>query len=127
MANSTSFPQGKPLSKERAEELISEVDSNDRDGKLDYKEFIQLVWKEKWIFSAYLTQIRANFEKMDRDHSGSVDVEELKHYYENIAADDTIKTITEQIGKLDKDGDGKLSWEEFSAFFIDLYNNRKGH
>lgn len=60
---------------------------------------------------------RAAFRMMDSNGDGSITVDELKVMMGSLGDDDDLGIMEMLIKEHDKDGDGKLSFEEFDKFF----------
>ena len=57
------------------------------------------------------TELRQAFKVFDRDGSGSIDTEELRHVMKSLGEDLTDEQIDEMIREADKDGDGTVDCE----------------
>jgi len=60
---------------------------------------------------------RAAFRMMDSNGDGSITADELKVMMGSLGDDDDLGIMEMLIKEHDKDGDGKLSFEEFDKFF----------
>lgn len=69
-----------------------------------------------------MAQLRSVFKKIDKDSSGTIDVEELQ----SALQDDvnmcrflgvTQKHVSKVFDRIDQDGGGEITWEEFKVFF----------
>lgn len=58
------------------------------------------------------------FKVFDRDGSGTISREELRHVLINIGEGFTEKEIDEMIQEADKDGDGQIDYKEFSKMMM---------
>ncbi|CAL9087051.1 unnamed protein product [Musa textilis] len=90
----------------------------DKNGTIDYIEFITATMhrhkleKEEHLLNA--------FEIFDKDHSGYITRDELKHAMSQYGMGDEA-TINEVLDDVDTDKDGRINYEEFVAMM------RKGH
>jgi len=67
-------------------------------------------------------ELRAAFEVFDKDGSGTIDVEELRHVMKSIGEDLTDEQIEEMLKEADKDGNGTIDCEFFPlpSLFLSL-------
>jgi len=127
---------GEAFTPEQRRELFQYIDDNNS-GSISYKEFktafalgyetTDNAWENQIIqrvcdaIRRSQVQLKAVFRDMDKDRSGSIDVQEFKAGLEamNILLACPITDV--QIGKLhkalDKDGDGVINYEEFLKCF----------
>ena len=84
----------------------------DGDGQIDYKEFLVATMKTKhWHTQEKLMKA---FDKLDCDHSGFLEREEVLE-----ALGGSEYHITHEIlEKFDVDGDGRISFEEFENMML---------
>lgn len=125
-------PQIQGVSQEDIEKLFSYLDTNGNN-TLSVNEFcsfvigVQLTKEERlksfsYKFEAKLvSEIEALFERMDVDRSQSLTADEL---YETIRPQDcqgqfTMDGARNVIQHLDKDGDGRISKQEFTQFVLE--------
>ncbi len=66
-------------------------------------------------------QLRKKFRELDTDNSGYLEREELLVGVRQVNADITEAEVDEYIAKVDKNADGKISYEEF----VELVKLRK--
>ncbi|KAM7255987.1 hypothetical protein ACFE04_011728 [Oxalis oulophora] len=108
----TGLPKlGSKISEAEMRQLMEAADV-DGNGTIDYMEFITAtmhmnrVEKEDHLYKA--------FEYFDKDNSGYITTEELEHAFRKYNMGDE-KTIKEIITEVDKDGDGRINFDEFVA------------
>ena len=68
-------------------------------------------------------ELRAAFDALDRDGDGAIDAEELRHVVRSLgAAEDEIELVVgATLGAVDGNGDGRISFEEFSTGAAQLF------
>lgn len=102
---------GSKLSESEVKQLMDAADV-DKSGSIDYIEFITATMhrhrleREENLFKA--------FQFFDKDHSGFITRDELKHAMTQYGMGDEA-TIDEVINDVDTDNDGKINYEEFVA------------
>ena len=86
----------------------------DRDGVIDYEEFLRACLPRNEILSDEILAFAFNF--FDTDHSGFIKVEQIKIYFvnQNVSEDVFIKIFEE----IDTNGDGKIDFGEFKQLML---------
>ncbi|CAJ1954899.1 unnamed protein product [Cylindrotheca closterium] len=84
----------------------------DNNSEIDFEEF------KEWVGMKH-EDMKVLFESVDRDNSGFIDFQELKLFLYHL--DLPIKNASMLMRKLDKDGDQRLSFEEFRSGFALLH------
>src|SRR5579871_5401133 len=78
--------------------------------------------KEEWNPKKYekngltedeVMEIKEAFDLFDGDKSGEIDSEELKQALKNLGIDAKNQTLANMMADLDKDGSGKIDFDEF--------------
>ena len=78
--------------------------------------------KEEWNPKKYekngltedeVMEIKEAFDLFDSDRSGEIDSEELKQALKNLGIDSKNQTLANMMADLDKDGSGKIDFDEF--------------
>jgi len=62
------------------------------------------------------SQYAATFTLVDADNDGAITADELKRLMELLGDQVTMEQAEEVIGKLDTDGDGRVTLEEFAGY-----------
>uniref|UniRef100_A0A804ISI1 non-specific serine/threonine protein kinase n=1 Tax=Musa acuminata subsp. malaccensis TaxID=214687 RepID=A0A804ISI1_MUSAM len=108
---------GSKLTEDEIKQLMDAADV-DKNGTIDYIEFMAATMhrhkleKEEHLLKA--------FEHFDKDHSGYITRDELKHAMSQYGMGDEA-TINEVLDDVDTDKDGRINYEEFVAMM------RNGH
>ena len=100
---------------ELAEKIMEEVDT-DRDGFINYTEFLRASISSKTVFTK--KNLLQAFQAFDQDGNGEIDVEELEKYLcgnKKI----TIELLNEIIGQADMNNDGRINLEEFEKLLAE--------
>ena len=102
-------------------ELIIEKADSDGNGCIDFTEFLRASVTKRKVMTRQ--NIEKAFQLFDQDHSGAIEVEELKGWL----TDDNTTTealVQEILGQADKNGDGKIDLEEFESLLLDNIKRR---
>lgn len=88
----------------------------DRSGDIDYNEFKNAL--AQTYFKQYSkTELMAAFKKFDTDGNGYITTKELDNILGRMGRRVNQKELEAMISSLDKDSDGKLSFDEFCKLF----------
>ncbi|XP_022731860.1 probable calcium-binding protein CML11 [Durio zibethinus] len=102
-------------SPDQLEALIQKADTNSN-GLVEFSEFVALVapelLSEKSPYSE--EQLKQLFKMFDRDGNGFITAVELAHSMAKLGHALTVEELTGMIKEADTDGDGRISFEEFS-------------
>jgi len=94
--------------------IMRDCDS-DRSGAIDYAEFITATMNWKQALNDQL--IKGAFDAFDVDHSGKIDIQELKLIFGSPG--DTDETVWKAIiTETDLDGDGEINLDEFKHMLV---------
>jgi Ca2+-binding EF-hand superfamily protein len=107
------------------ERLMMQIDRNG-DGKLDMKEFL-ILFEDMLVRTELMGRARTKFEELDADKSGMLEKAELDKVADWVLEAYTEKSIEERssfkatlLKRIDVNGDGKLSLQEFSVCFDEI-------
>jgi len=107
------------------ERLMKQIDRNG-DGKLDMKEFL-ILFEDMLVRTELMGRARTKFEELDADKSGMLEKTELDKVADWVLEAYTEKSIEERssfkatlLKRIDVNGDGKLSLQEFSVCFDEI-------
>lgn len=62
-------------------------------------------------------EMRGDFDFCDRNHDGRVDRREFAEFMNGLGAELSAEEVTIGFGEIDVDGDGRISWPEFLAWW----------
>ncbi|KAH8804344.1 hypothetical protein F5884DRAFT_822452 [Xylogone sp. PMI_703] len=102
---------GQNPSESELQDLLNEVDTGN-DGAIEFPEFIAMMARKTKEVDAEQEILEA-FKVFDRDNNGFICATELRHVMAAIGEKLTDTDINEMIRATDKDGDGRISYEEF--------------
>ena len=107
------------------ERLMKQIDRNG-DGKLDMKEFL-ILFEDMLVRTELMGRAKTKFEELDADKSGMLEKTELDKVADWVLEAYTEKSIEERssfkatlLKRIDVNGDGKLSLQEFSVCFDEI-------
>lgn len=82
-----------------------------KDGKIEYSEFIVAAMDEKTLLSE--KRLKAAFDMFDKDKSGNISVDEIKKVL-SFGKDIDEEMIKNIISQIDENNDGEIQFNEFS-------------
>ncbi|KAM6592702.1 hypothetical protein CsatA_000405 [Cannabis sativa] len=96
-------------------DLLMKIGDLDKDGYLDYLDFVNILVKVR-ILGNENKHIRAAFEVFDENQSGYIEMDDLRHCFDDgINVEENIEEVVEAIMEdVDIDKDGKISYDEFA-------------
>lgn len=102
-------------SPEQLEALIQKADTNSN-GLVEFSEFVALVSPQLLPAKSPYTeeQLKQLFQMFDRDGNGFITAAELAHSMARLGHALTTEELTGMIKEADTDGDGRISFREFS-------------
>lgn len=102
-------------SPEQLEGIIQKADTNNN-GLVEFSEFVALVSPELLPAKSPYTeeQLKQLFQMFDRDGNGFITAAELAHSMARLGHALTVEELTGMIKEADTDGDGRISFREFS-------------
>lgn len=101
---------GLPNMSGTAQAVVAMGDTND-DGLLDFSEFVKYCTeheKKLWLV----------FQNLDTNQDGLIDMEEIKFSLKKLGLRLSDSEIKQLLQKMDKDGNVKISWEEWREFLL---------
>lgn len=102
-------------------ELILEKADSDGNGCIDFTEFLRASVTKRKVLTRQ--NIEKAFQLFDQDHSGAIEVEELKGWLTDEHTT-TESLVQEILAQADKNGDGKIDLEEFESLLLDNIKRR---
>lgn len=105
---------GENPTKAEIEVLVDEVDI-DGNGQIDFNEFAAMMARR---FFEEEEEIRDAFRVLDRNEDGFITADELKYLMTNLGEKLTDAEVAEMLRDADKDGDGKINYEEFVSMMF---------
>jgi calmodulin len=97
-------------------DMVNEVDV-DQNGSIDFKEFLDMMTRKGKSHDPE-QELRDAFAVFDRDGTGTISREELRHVMKSIGEQLTEAEIDEMIKLADKDGDGAIDYTEFASIML---------
>eukprot|EP00092_Neocalanus_flemingeri_P055916 GFUD01066221.1.p1 GENE.GFUD01066221.1~~GFUD01066221.1.p1 ORF type:complete len:145 (+),score=66.17 GFUD01066221.1:79-513(+) len=95
--------------------LVLEVDV-DGNGTIDFPEFLDMMKKKAGEVDEG-AELREAFKIFDRNRDGYIDMKELKKVVAMLGTMLTKEEVEEFMAEADKDGNGKLDYDEFVKMF----------
>jgi len=110
---------GFELTDDEAEFVISKADA-DGTGSVSWDEFLKVL-ENRPIKKRIEKALRRLFDEFDTDNSGFITADNVRQLINDAGFGDDVtdEEISELISRVDKEGDGKVSFEEFVAVFIE--------
>merc|ERR1712100_797365 len=102
---------GENLTSGEVDEMMAEVDS-DGSGQIDFEEFLCMM-QAKMSDDQLEKEIMDSFALLDKDGSGLISADELKHVVTDFCGKLSEPEVNELLSEADISGDGLLSYEEF--------------
>lgn len=102
---------GENLTANEVDEMLAEVDE-DGSGQVDFDEFLSMMQK-KMSDDQLEKDIMDSFALLDKDGSGLISANELKHVVTDFCGKLTDAEVNDLLSEADITGDGLLSYEEF--------------
>jgi len=94
------------------QDMVNEVDT-DHSGSIEFQEFMAMM-ATTVPTKDFADETLAAFRVFDKDGSGTISAEELKHVMKSLGEDLTDAEIDEMIREADKDNNGTIDYEEFA-------------
>jgi hypothetical protein len=91
--------------------------SSHRDADIDFPEFLSLMARKMKDTDCEEELVDA-FRVFDRDGSGLINADELRHVMTNLGEKITDEELAEMLGEADVDDDGKVDYEEFVKLML---------
>ncbi|XP_042341033.1 calcium-binding mitochondrial carrier protein SCaMC-1 isoform X2 [Plectropomus leopardus] len=101
---------GRGLSKGTLERIVEAGDTN-KDGVLDFEEFMQFL-------RTHEKQLKLMFRRLDRNNDGQIDAAEIQHSLRTIGVDVSLEDATKILQRMDKDGTMTIDWTEWREYFL---------
>ncbi|CAF1174171.1 unnamed protein product [Adineta steineri] len=104
---------GVSITEQEARQMFSAIDV-DNNGRIEFEEFAEIV--ADFYFKKYSrAEILEAFRRFDHNRDGFIEAEELKNILGQLGRNFSNEEIRTMIQKVDRDGNGKISIEEFAA------------
>ncbi|CAF0976427.1 unnamed protein product [Adineta steineri] len=104
---------GVSITEQEARQMFSAIDV-DNNGRIEFEEFAEIV--ADFYFKKYSrAEILEAFRRFDHNRDGFIEAEELKNILSQLGRNFSNEEIRTMIQKVDRDGNGKISIEEFAA------------
>jgi len=103
---------GENPTEEDIENIVNEVDIN-KDGKIDFFEFLEKIVERQSIFDS-TEDLRIAFSYFDDNGDGKISIDELRDVVTTVGDEVlTQKEVNEMMEGADKDGNGFIDYQEF--------------
>ena len=95
----------------------------DKSGFIEYEEFVRAAVNKDFIMDEEI--LRFAFRYFDKDNSGEITFDEIEEVFkDSVTKKSKVKEYLSSIIKqVDSDGDGKISFAEFSAIMMKMFAN----
>ncbi|KIM24862.1 hypothetical protein M408DRAFT_331534 [Serendipita vermifera MAFF 305830] len=97
--------------------MIKEVKVAGGDGSIDFGEFLSLMASHTNEVDSE-EELKEAFKAFDRENSGSISVKALGQIMTSIGETLSPEELNEMIRETDVDGDGRITYEEFSKWML---------
>ena len=99
---------------ERVTDRVMFKVDRDLSGMIDYSEFMLLAFNKNKVLSK--RNLKIAFSTLDRDGSGKVSVQELKHFFRINSTPGSLTQWKHLLAGVDSSGHGEIDFEEFQKF-----------
>ena len=107
------------------QKIISELDSGDGNGSIDFPEFLTMMAHKMKENNNHKDEIHEIFKVFDMEDNGFISVAELSHVMTSLGEELTEEEVKEMIKEADIDGDGQVSYEDFKKIYLSKSDCRK--
>ncbi|BHF84128.1 hypothetical protein SprV_0902727800 [Sparganum proliferum] len=104
--------------------IMSKVDING-DGQIGFDEFVEAFSSEHLTSPPDASTLRQTFDVFDRDHDGFITAAELLEVLQKMNFQITYAEAAEMLSEADKDGDGRVTFDEFSTIMTEPLTEKK--
>lgn len=94
------------------QDMVNEVDE-DGNGTIEFDEFAKMMVNKTTNKNTDVEVSREAFNVFDTENTGYITMKELKRVMNNLGEELADEDIEEMIAKVDSDGDGRVSFEDF--------------
>ncbi|XP_042700093.2 mitochondrial adenyl nucleotide antiporter SLC25A23 isoform X2 [Chrysemys picta bellii] len=101
---------GMNASSQAEQEILREGDT-DRDGELDFEEFVSYLQERE-------RKLRLMFHSLDRNNDGQIDVSEIQQTFHGLGVYISLQQAEKILQSMDKDGTMTIDWHEWRDHFI---------
>ncbi|OWF34955.1 neo-calmodulin-like [Mizuhopecten yessoensis] len=100
--------------------IIAEVDK-DNDGEIDFEEFVSMMSKKWRDLEKEEDEIKKAFKVFDRNGDGMIEMRELKAVLTGLGERMTEEEFQDLMREADLDGNGVITYEEFSSVLANKF------
>merc|ERR1711988_275955 len=108
---------GEDFSEQDAKQALITLDQ-DASGQISFQEYLN------WFYSY---DVRKVFMQFDKDKTGSIDAEELRHVCKHLGLLMTDASLHDAVKSLDKNGSGSISFDEFWPWWSVMKERQANH
>ncbi|VDL60686.1 unnamed protein product [Hymenolepis diminuta] len=105
--------------------LMSQVDING-DGQIAFDEFVECFGAKELTSTPDAATLQETFRVFDKDNDGYITSAELQTVLQQMGVEVTGSEAADILAEADRDGDGRVTFEEFKKMILDKPSNEQG-
>nr|CDS30945.1 EF HAND 1 calcium binding site [Hymenolepis microstoma] len=105
--------------------LMSHVDING-DGQIAFDEFVECFGAKELTSAPDVTTLQETFRVFDKDNDGYITSAELQTVLQQLGLEVTGNEAADILAEADRDGDGRVTFEEFKKMILDIPSSEQG-
>ncbi|VUZ44468.1 unnamed protein product [Hymenolepis diminuta] len=104
---------------------MSQVDING-DGQIAFDEFVECFGAKELTSTPDAATLQETFRVFDKDNDGYITSAELQTVLQQMGVEVTGSEAADILAEADRDGDGRVTFEEFKKMILDKPSNEQG-